>query len=394
MNKDGLYSRGRFADKAHVTKKALRYYDEQNILKPSYVAENGTKYYSDNDFAKLQQILFLKYLSFPLADIKELTVRGTDREFWMESLRMQTGLLEEHIEQLSIMKRSLQEAQEAIAQNREVNWSDMLLLANSNEMEQKLKMQYVNSTNISARIHLHNEYSENKEGWFRWLYRIAQIRSGEKILELGCGDGSFWSQNAEAVPSGIEAYVTDISDGIVRETQKKLENRFKAMQFRVMDAHYLNFEDNSFDVVVANHMLFYCDDLSKALSEIRRVLKPGGRLLCSTYSSKHMKEISALVKEFDDRIVLAAEDLYEKFGKENGAEKLEKCFDGVCWQQYEDGLYVTKAEPLIAYILSCHGNQNRYIVDKYHEFYDHVKRKTDRGLHITKDAGAFVAVKG
>ena len=157
MKKDGYYSSGTFANMAHVTKKTLRYYDQQNILKPSYVAENGSRYYTDNDFAKLQQILFLKYLSFPLADIKELTVRGADREFWLESLQMQTALLEEHIEQMTVMKKSLQEAQEAISENREVNWSDMILLSNSNEMEQKLKRQYVNSSNISARIHLHNE---------------------------------------------------------------------------------------------------------------------------------------------------------------------------------------------------------------------------------------------
>ena len=66
MKKDGYYVSGKFAEMAHVTKKTLRYYDDQNILKPSYVAENGTRYYTDNDFAKLQQILFLKYLSFSL----------------------------------------------------------------------------------------------------------------------------------------------------------------------------------------------------------------------------------------------------------------------------------------------------------------------------------------
>ncbi|MCR5025135.1 MAG: MerR family transcriptional regulator, partial [Lachnospiraceae bacterium] len=74
MKKEGFYSSGKFAAMAHVTKKTLRYYDDNNILKPSIVTENGTKYYSDNDFAKLQQIIFLKYLSFPLTDIKELTV--------------------------------------------------------------------------------------------------------------------------------------------------------------------------------------------------------------------------------------------------------------------------------------------------------------------------------
>ena len=74
MKKEGYYSSGEFAKKAHVTKKTIRYYDEHNILKPSFVSDSGARFYSDEDFARLQQILFLKYLGFSLADIKEMTV--------------------------------------------------------------------------------------------------------------------------------------------------------------------------------------------------------------------------------------------------------------------------------------------------------------------------------
>ena len=391
MKKDRYYSSGTFAKMAHVTKKTLRYYDEHNILKPSFVSESGVRMYSDDDFARLQQIIFLKYLSFPLEDIKELTVRNADREFWLESLKMQTSLLDSHIEQMSLMKKALKEARFAIENGKEVNWREMLLLANSNEMEQKLKQQYLNSSNISARIQLHTQYSKNKEGWFPWLYRMADIKLGETVLELGCGDGSFWLENLDKLPTGMNAVLSDISDGIVRETKDKLGMHAGQMSFRVMDAHYIRANDNSFDVVIANHMLFYCEDLPLVFSEIRRVLKPGGRLVCSTYGASHMKEISKLVQEFDDRIVLSADVLYEKFGKENGYDILSAFFKEVRWHAYEDNLVVTKPEPLIAYIMSCHGNQNRYIVDKYHDFYCFVKKQTEKPFYITKEAGVFLA---
>ncbi len=103
-----------------------------------------------------------------------------------------------------------------------------------------------------------------------------------------------------------------------------------------------------------------------------------------------MKEISKLVQSFDDRIVLSADKLYENFGKENGKEILSDCFSNIEWEQFEDNLTVTRPDPLIAYIMSCHGNQNRFIVDKYHDFYSFVKKKTDKGLIVTKDAGTFV----
>ena len=53
MKLPGYYSSGEFAKKAHITKKTIRYYDEHNILKPSYVNENGARFYNDDDFARL-----------------------------------------------------------------------------------------------------------------------------------------------------------------------------------------------------------------------------------------------------------------------------------------------------------------------------------------------------
>ena len=47
MKKDGYYSSGEFARMAHVTLRTIRYYDKQNILKPSYVTESGARFYTD-----------------------------------------------------------------------------------------------------------------------------------------------------------------------------------------------------------------------------------------------------------------------------------------------------------------------------------------------------------
>ena len=104
-----------------------------------------------------------------------------------------------------------------------------------------------------------------------------------------------------------------------------------------------------------------------------------------------MAEVGSLVSEFDSRIALAADNLYNKFGKENGADILAPYYKSINWIQYEDNLVVTEPEALISYILSCHGNQNRYIIDKYKDFKSYVKKKTAGGFHITKDSGLFIA---
>ena len=392
MKKDGYYSSGEFARMAHVTLRTIRYYDKQNILKPSYVTESGARFYTDADFARLSQILLLKYLGFSLDDIREMTIDDSDYHFMENSLNIQLKLVRDRIEQMQLVEKAIQDTTDAIRSRHTIDWNQMLNLIHLTGMEKSMKNQYQNASNISSRINLHSLYSSNRQGWFPWVYQQCQIRSGERVLELGCGDASLWTENMDLVPSDVTVVLSDISDGMVRDVKKSVGTKDQRFQYEVMDAHHINAPDHSVDLIIANHVLFYCEDLPKVCQEVVRVLKPGGRFVCSTYGDAHMKEISQLVQEFDDRILLSADRLYERFGKENGAELLDKFFSQVQWQQYEDSLNVTDSEALIAYVLSCHGNQNRYIVNRYKDFQAFVEKKTSKGFHITKDAGVFLAM--
>ena len=389
MKKQGYYTTGEFAEKAHVTLRTIRWYDSKNLLKPSAYTEGGARLYTDADLAKLQQILLFKYLGFSLDDIREMVMTGGDEEYLLGSLDIQKKLVQEKIEELNDVYQALDRTKDAIEKHHGKELNAMLNLIHITGADQSLKTQYLNSTNVAARIRLHSEYSVNQEGWFPWLYRMSEIQDGMNILEIGCGNGALWLENMNYIPPHVHITLSDISDGMLRDARNSIND--ERFSFSCFNAEKIPFEDETFDVVYANHMLFYCENLEKVFSEIRRVLKPGGRMICSTYSSRHMQEVSKLVREFDDRIILSADVLYDKFGKDNGGAQLSQYFSEVSWQQFEDSLTVTKPEPLIAYILSCHGNQNRYIVDKYHDFYNFVKKKTDRGFAITKDAGAFIA---
>lgn len=403
MKKEGYYSSGEFAKMAHITKKTIRYYDEHNILKPSYLNEHGARFYTDDDFARLQQILLLKYLGFALDDIREMTINDSDSHFMADSLKLQLKLVQDRIEQLQIVENAIKDTTKALEENQTIDWTKMLTLIPLTGMEKSLKNQYQNASNISSRINLHSVYSANKQGWFPWVFEQCQLQPGMKILELGCGDGSLWLDNIEQLPNDISVTLSDISEGMLRDARRAITSatngnrsfKHKNVHFlyRVMDAQKIPFENESFDLVVANHVLFYCDNLDQVCLEVKRVLKKNGIFLCSTYGQNHMKEISQLVSDFDDRIVLSAEKLYDRFGKENGKEILSKYFSDTEWITYEDHLNVTEPEPLISYVLSCHGNQNQYITDRFKDFRSFVKKKTEKGFYITKDAGMFLNKK-
>ena len=392
MTKKGFYSSGEFAARAHVSLRTVRYYDRIGLLSPSAHSDAGARLYNDADLGRMQQILLYKYLGFSLDDIREMTMAGADQHFLLETMRVQQKLVQERIGQMQAVAEALSSTMSALKKGQEVDYDHMLALIDSDAMERSLKTQYQNAANITARIRLHSLYSTNPLGWFVWLYQQASIQDGMKILEIGCGNGALWQQNLSVLPPHVQIVLSDISDGMIHDVQNRFRNdaRFSCMVF---DAAHMPFDDNTFDLVIANHMLFYCDDLSQVLQECARVLRVNGHLEASTYSSRHMKEITELVQSFSPQIVLSKDKLYEKFGLDHGAQLLSPYFGDIERRKYQDSIVLHEAEPLIAYILSCHGNQNQLLLDRYKEFHDYVVKMTAGGFTITKDAGVFLAVK-
>lgn len=392
MKLPGYYTSGEFARKANITVRTIRYYDKQNILKPSYVNESGKRFYTDRDFVRLQQILLLKYLGFSLDDISEISINDTDYRFLQNALNLQLKLVQDRIGQMELVKQAILDTTAAIEANHDINWSQMLDLIHLTNMESSLKSQYQNAGNISARIRLHKMYSKNPCGWFSFIYENCHIKAGMKILEIGCGDGSLWTGNLSELPSDTSIVLSDISEGMIRDVQRTLDYD-KRFIFSSFDCTNIPYENESFDLVIANHVLFYCEDINIVCREVMRVLKYNGKFLCSTYGSKHMQEITSLVQEFDSHIQLSPVKLYERFGLENGSTILSQFFSDIELKTYDDSLHVTDAEPLIEYIMSCHGNQNQYLLKRYQDFRNFVKKKTRHGFFITKDAGLFICRK-
>ena len=410
MHKEGYYSSGEFAKKANVTVRTIRYYDKQNILKPSYVTDTGVRFYTDSDFTRLQQILLLKYLGFSLDDIKGMTIGDSDYNILKNSLHLQLKLIQDKMAQMQLVKNAIEDTIKTIDKDNTIDWSSMLSLIHLTNMESSLKTQYQNAGNISARINLHAMYSVNRQGWFKWIYEQGNIASHTEVLELGCGDGRLWVDNIDSVISqNIKPHITvsDISEGMVNDARRNITEAYEKcvknhknmvssnniFEYDVADCQNMSYNDASYDCVIANHVLFYCEDIDKACQEIVRVLKPGGVFVCATYGSRHMQEISQLVKEFDKRIVLAADNLYDKLGLDTGDKQLNKYFTSVNIRRYDVCLKVDKAEPLVEYILSCHGNQNQYLLDRYSDFKSFIQKKLRKTLTITKDAGLFYCVK-
>lgn len=378
------YKTGQFAKLANVSERTIRYYDKIGLLKPSFVMENGYRQYSDLDLLKLQKILSLKHLGFNIEEIFPMVMDNTNLK---ESFDLQIDLIEDKISHLQSLKDALKRA----SQTPDLSWNMILSLVQLSNEETNIIEQYKNAKNLNDRISLHEKYSTNKQGWFNWLFIQIDFSRVNRLLELGCGNGKLWQENRIDLRNR-EIFLSDISEGMVEEVRNKLGSDFNCI---VADAEKIPFKDSYFDTIIANHVLFYLNDLNLGLKEIDRVLKSDGILYCSTYGKNHMKEITEIVQSFDSRINLSNHSLYDIFGLENGESILKEYFFNVQRMDYQDSLEITESKPLIDYIMSCHGNQNEMLGPRLNEFKEYIEellKKTGK-IVVTKQAGLFICKK-
>jgi len=263
----------------------------------------------------------------------------------------------------------------------------------SSNQEYLLTSQYKDSSNLRARIQIHKLFSTNKYSFHRWVFDHFNILRPAQILEAGCGPGYLWTQNRDRIPEDWDITLSDFSAGMLQEAQSNLSNSQGHFSFQVFDIQSIPFENGHFDAVIANHMLYHVPDRAKALSEIRRVLKPGGRFYAVTNGEKHMQELYQLLIKFDPAIPDPRDNSFSlQFGLENGEDQISPWFETVTLYLYEDGLVITEVGPLVAYVLSTSAGKAA-IGDKIPEFTQFLEDElaAHGAIHITKDTGMFEA---
>jgi SAM-dependent methyltransferase len=265
-----------------------------------------------------------------------------------------------------------------------------------------VKRQYRDASKLNTRIALHERFSINPQGLPRWIFDQFDLPAESRILEAGCGLGHLWTENLDRLPERWSIMLTDASPGMVAEAGALLGSN-RRFEFRVADARKLPFEEETFDAVVANHMLYHVPDRPRALAEISRVLRDGGTLYAATNGEHTHREMGWMQRVLDPS---RSDDGYFQdhleFSLENGAEQLSPWFSDVTLRRYEDALAVTGVKPLVEYLLSGSAAYTAVRGASAAEFGGRVSDLTERlekelashgAIRITKDVGMFVAVK-
>jgi SAM-dependent methyltransferase len=251
--------------------------------------------------------------------------------------------------------------------------------------------QYGSSDKLNARIALHTTYTTSTVGWFDWLHSNIEWDAVRDALEVGCGTGLFWSALPDSVDRNLRITLSDLSPGMVDVSLARVRPLFTNVTGLEADVENLPFENESFDLAIANQMLYHAPDPLRAIAELHRVLRPGGSLVASTNGPRHLQEL------FDIKAAVfgttQSGTRADAFGSHTGRALLEQHFVDVEWRQFEDGLACTNVDDVVAYLTSTPPGEDATSEERQRLRAETERRMAHGGgvLSVTKDTGVFMS---
>jgi SAM-dependent methyltransferase len=252
--------------------------------------------------------------------------------------------------------------------------------------------QYKDPGNLNARIALHAKHSRAEVPWFDWLVGQVDWPEGGRVLEVGCGTGLLWVSAAPLLPH-LRLTLTDLSQGMVEAASGAVAGLpgMELAEARTCDAQDLPFGRSTFDVVVANHMLYHVPEPRRAAVEFARVLRPGGVLLAATNGPRHLDAVARV-----SRAVLGWSSLDfvdRRFGRTTGGEILRTAFGSVTWHLHPSTMTCTDPADVLAFIASSPAGQDATPEEAVALEKAVAARFAEEGgqMTITTESGCFVA---
>lgn len=262
---------------------------------------------------------------------------------------------------------------------------------------------YVTEEPLAVRVRTHKLYIHPKVDFQAWVLDHVPWRGDERVVDIGCGSGSYVEPACERLRRGGRLLAGDLSWGMLRDlSARSLPDCAEPLNADVMR---LPLREACCDIVLANHMLYHVPRIEVAVSEIHRVLRPGGRLVAATNAQDAMQTFIAEIEEAGRTLGYPFEvptiPVRVRFTLENGWAYLRSSFPDVERDVIESALVFSEAAPAIAYI-----NTTRLIYEPplpegldWGRMIAQVERQirdkiAGRGVYrVKKTAGVFVATK-
>ncbi len=139
--------------------------------------------------------------------------------------------------------------------------------------------------------------------WKRFTIELAGVKRGQKILDLAGGTGDLAAKFATIVGSQGQVVLADINDNMLEVGRERLLNKGILVDYAQVNAEFLPFADNSFDLITIAFGLRNVTNKDAALESMLRVLKPGGKLLILEFSELKISPLKPIYDTYSFKIL-------------------------------------------------------------------------------------------
>jgi putative AdoMet-dependent methyltransferase len=335
------------ADKLQVSPRAIRWYEEKGLITPKKEEQSGYRTFTEKEAWRLQTIISLREVGMPIPKIKQVLeeLDAGDEQDVLYYLELQRAVMFSQWIELKGMIETLDKMIETAKRQNGLVLEDMHELVESAKGYRDLRKtwsdrwgfdrqaaHYDEAVLREPEFNPHQNYNEALD----YTCKLVNARIGEKGLDIGTGTGNLAGR---FLAQGIEVAGIDQSREMLRQCQAK----HPQMETKLGNFLAIPYLDDQFDFVVTSYALHHLTDEQKllALEEMRRVLKPHGRIC-----------IADLMFEDEERRRQVREELFAA-GREDVWAQIEDEYyadRSLLLKWFEDNGYVVQARQMNDYL--------------------------------------------
>jgi SAM-dependent methyltransferase len=205
-------------------------------------------------------------------------------------------------------------------------------------------VQYRTDANLAARQSIY-QYQQPHIDLVAEILDLAAAKTGDIAADVGCGNGRYLAGLAARRAGSRGLLAVEMTPGMLA-TARAASGAAPVSA----DAAMLPLRDGSVDVTLAMHMLYHVPDPVRAVSEFRRVTRPGGRVIVGLNGDDHMRELREIVSTAE--VPAGRTQLDERLTLDRGEDLLSRVFSSVTRHDFAGTIVLTDPEPLVAYVRS------------------------------------------
>ena len=363
------YTIGDLAKEAGISTKAIRIYEKKGLIKPKAYSESRYRLYDNNAIFVLQKIMTLKFVGFSLAEIGALLEQDKENDI-LKSLSFQRQLLEVKRAKIEKVIHCVDQAYKRCA-GGEIDWNSFTDIMRAEIIERNADEGYITAV----------KYGINKN-WYVDIYRNINIKTHERILDIGCSFGLLWRNNWNNIPPNTDITLMDLHGTWADDFEKFVGENIHLLQEGTHFEFVWDDVENEGSIVgnyhriIANYLFAFIKEPVKLMQRIKKALAEDG-IFFSIYAgnSNALETTAALLRDFVSNLDTLNDRInHTKQKHKEFYEQLCSVFQSVDWTTLKSGYafdntndffdYVLKKELVTAGDLNKRKNELEYSLSK------------------------------